>query len=371
MLTVMVKPVSGLCNMRCSYCFYVDEMQHRSTGVRAQMSLETLENLLRRAFAYAKDGLMLAFQGGEPTLAGAPFYQAVLALERRYNRLGVAVTHALQSNGLAMEDALLAVLREGRFLVGLSVDGTREIHDSRRVDAAGRGTYDRVMDTAARLRAQGIDYNILCVVDGAVARRGAEVFESLRPHRYLQFIPCLDPLEGPAREDALTGEDFGRFLCEIYPRYARLLRDGQEISVRTLDNWLQMLAGYPPENCGMLGLCLPNYLVESNGDVYPCDFYALDEWRMGNINEQSFFRLARSPVQAAFCGPLWADAACAACPYAFLCHGGCRRYREPLTDGAGRNRLCEGYRLFFDAYLPDMRALSAELLGPGVKGRTE
>lgn len=159
--------------------------------------------------------------------------------------------------------------------------------------------------------------------------------------------------------------------CEIYPRYARLLRGGQEISVRTLDNWLQMLAGYPPENCGMLGRCLPNYLVESNGDVYPCDFYALDEWRMGNINEQSFFRLARSPVQAAFCGPLWADAACAACPYAFLCHGGCRRYREPLTDGAGRNRLCEGYRLFFDAYLPDLRALSAELLGPGVKGRTE
>ncbi|MGN0746276.1 MAG: radical SAM protein [Aristaeellaceae bacterium] len=363
-LSIMVKPVSGLCNMRCTYCFYADEMRNRETAAFEAMTPQTLDNLLRRAFAYAEGSVSLAFQGGEPTLAGADFFRQVLRLERRYNGRGLSVNHAIQSNGLQMSDELMDVLKEGGFLVGLSVDGTKDIHDSRRRDAGGQGTYDRVMQTARRLRERGIPYNILCVVDRQVARQGERVFEELCGHEYLQFIPCLDPLDGTQGPDSLTAQDFGQFLCAIYPRYAAMLRSGRVISVRAFDNWVQMLMGYPPENCGFLGRCMPNYLVESNGNIYPCDFYALDEWLLGNVNRQSFFTLARSERAQAFCERSHkVDDECRACPYMGLCRGGCRRDREPPM-GVGelhRNRLCEGYRMFFSRYMEDMQQLARQI----------
>lgn len=363
-LSIMIKPVSGRCNMRCGYCFYADEMRNRETAVYGTMTPETLDNLIRRAFAYADQSVCLAFQGGEPTLAGADFYRLVLKLERKYNSRGLLVTHAIQSNGLQIDSDLLTVLREGRFLVGLSVDGTREIHDSRRLDIAGKGTFDRVMKTAEQLKEFGIDYNILCVVDRQVARAGEEVFDQLCRHEYLQFIPCLDPLNGTKHDDSLTAEDFGRFLCSVYPRYAAMLRKGKMISIRAFDNWLQMLMGYPPENCGFLGRCAPNFLAESNGNIYPCDFYALDEWLLGNVNEKSFYSIARSEKEKAFCERSYKmDNECRRCSYMPLCRGGCRRDREPPM-GLGelnRNRLCDGYRMFFQKYLDDLLLLAKQL----------
>lgn len=363
-ISIMVKPVSGRCNMRCRYCFYADEMSRRAEAETEKMSLSTLEALVRRAFTYADGGVYLAFQGGEPTLAGAEFYRQVLALERKYNTRALPVQHAIQTNGLHLDDELIGVLREGRFLVGLSVDGTREIHDSRRLDALGRGTYDRVMETARRLKAANVDYNVLCVVDRAVARQPAEVYRALAPHGFLQMIPCLDPLDGMRDENSLDAEEFGAFLIEIYRRYAEALRKGKCVSVRAFDNWIRMLAGQVPENCGFSGRCAPNFLVEGNGDVYPCDFYALDEWKIGNVNETTFARMARSEKLRAFCEQSFEpDPACTQCEFGFLCRGGCRRDREPMRpDGRmEKNRLCAGYRKFFSACLPDMRRLKAEM----------
>ena len=186
---MMIKPVSGLCNMRCTYCFYCDEMRSRQTAAYGAMSEETLENLIRRAFAYADGSVTLAFQGGEPTLAGADYFRKVLMLEKRYNSRRLPVAHALQTNGLHMDDDMLSVLEEGRFLVGLSMDGTQALHDSRRLDAAGKGTWSRVQETAQKLRRCGIEYNVLCVVDHAAAQQGETLFHSLKEHGYLQFIP--------------------------------------------------------------------------------------------------------------------------------------------------------------------------------------
>ena len=363
-ISIMVKPVSGRCNMRCSYCFYADELARRAEGISERMRPETLEALIRRAFTYADGGVYLAFQGGEPTLAGADFYRRLLDLERRYNTRAVPVQHAIQTNGYQMDEELLEVLRKGRFLVGLSVDGTKEIHDSRRQDGANRGTYDRVMHTARRLEEAGVEYNVLCVVDQAVARRPDEVYDALAPHRFLQFIPCLDPLDGSRSGNSLSAGAYGEFLIGIYRRYAGALRQGRCVSVRAFDNWIRMLAGQPPENCGFSGRCAPNFLVEGSGDVYPCDFYALDEWRLGNINDTTFQRLAHSERMRAFCEQSCAPAPeCERCAYVNLCRGGCRRDREPMQAGGrmGRNRLCDGYRRFFAACLPDMQRLKAEL----------
>ena len=142
-LVMMIKPVSGLCNMRCTYCFYADEMARREVDVYARMTDETLENLVRRAFSYADREVLFAFQGGEPTLAGADYYRKLLALEKKYNSRRLPVRHAIQTNGLSLPDDLLSVLVEGHFLVGVSLDGYRAVHDLRRVVAGGRGTYDR------------------------------------------------------------------------------------------------------------------------------------------------------------------------------------------------------------------------------------
>ncbi len=360
-LSMMIKPVSGRCNMRCTYCFYADEMSKRETALFETMTDATLETLVRRAFAYAQGQVTFAFQGGEPTLAGAAFYGKLLALEKKYNARGLNVHHAIQSNGYAITDDMMDVLKDGQFLVGLSIDGTKAIHDSRRKDARGEGTYDRVLDTAKRLWERQIEYNVLCVVDRDIAMQPEAVFDALAPHRFLQFIPCLDPLGGEGGEYSLTAERFGQFLIKTFDRYEARFRMGDPVSVRAFDNWIMMLKGYPPENCGFLGRCVPNYLVESNGNVYPCDFYALDEWLMGNVNADSFYKLAKSDIQAAFVSrSLEKNEDCAACPYLSICHGGCCRDRD-TGHAIGKNHLCEGYRMFFETCLDRMTTLAKSI----------
>ncbi len=357
-LTVMVKPVSGLCNMRCAYCFYADELARRSAPAPRLMEEPVLDSLMRRVFAYADGRVTLIFQGGEPTLAGADFYRRVLALERYYNGRRLPVGHALQTNGLALDDDMIAVLMEGRFLVGVSLDGTPALHDSRRPDAQGRGTWERVCENLRRLRRAGVPCNVLCVVDAAVAAHPTEVFERLAPYGHVQFLPCLDPLDQTHPAWSLSCEAYGRFLIETYRLYARALRAGRYVSVRAFDNWMDILLGHPPEACGALGRCAPQFVAESDGTVYPCDFYALDEWALGNVRETSLLRMARSPRMRAFCSR--SDVRhpdCQSCRFAFLCGGGCMRERE-----AGKSRYCEAHRLFFDACLVDMRALCAQLV---------
>ena len=234
-LTVMVKPVSGHCNMRCSYCFYNDEMAHRDVTLFDKMNIETLENLVRRCYAYAEGQLTLIFQGGEPTLTGSEYFRSLLMMERKYNRHNLTVHHALQTNGLVLQDDLLAIFKEGNFLVGISIDGTREIHDSRRVDAQGKDTYSRAIHTAKRLKQNDIAYNILCVVDHQVALQPQEVFDSLSSHKYLQFIPCIDPLVGSERKLNLHAEEYGQFLVGLFKYYYNSWRNGYFVSIRTFD----------------------------------------------------------------------------------------------------------------------------------------
>lgn len=359
-MTVMVKPVSGNCNMRCSYCFYADEAAHRDVASYGAMTLETLEVLVRRIFAYADGGVTLAFQGGEPTLAGAAYFERLLELERKYNSRRLPVQHALQTNGLRLSPELIAVLRKGAFLVGVSLDGCEEIHDSRRMDQEGRPTYARVLQTLQTLQKEEIEYNILCVVDREIARQPERCFNALKEHRFLQFIPCLDGLDGQATENSLTAEDYGEFLIKTFDLYEQTLRAGSFVSVRTLDNWVSMLLGHAPEACGMRGECSLGYLVESNGNVYPCDFYALDEWKLGNVHDQNFLRLSRCDNAKRFVlSSRHIDDACKSCRFAWLCRGGCRREREPFVDGRpGPNRLCAGMRRFFDERFDRLEALA-------------
>ncbi len=358
-LSMMIKPVSSACSMRCSYCFYADVSASRAVKSYGVMSRDTMRALIRRAFAYADGAISFAFQGGEPTLAGMDFYREFTALARQYNARNLRVSYALQTNGYELTDDMCAFFAENRFLLGVSLDGTREIHDSLRRDARGEGTYDRVMENIARLRRFGVDYNVLCVVTEPVARQAKACWDALSGHGYLQFIPCIDDFDGRRRDFSLTAESYGRFLIDAFDRYEAAYDAGRPVSERRLDNYMMLLLGRQPEHCGMAGQCGLYFLVEADGGVYPCDFYVLDEWRLGNVNESGLKRMEAGERARAFrAEPLKRPEACASCPYFGLCRGGCRRDREPALS---ENRFCESYKRFFEARLPRMEKLARSI----------
>ena len=359
-LNLLIKPASSLCNMRCRYCFYADEAGRRAVPSCGIMSGETLDLLVRRAFGYAEGTLTFAFQGGEPTLAGLDFYRSLHDLENKYNTRGIKVFHAIQTNGLALDDDWADFFSSNGWLVGLSLDGFRETHDACRTDAGGKGTYDRVMKAARLLERHQVDFNVLCVVTDQTARHPIKVYESLKRFKYIQFIPCLDPPDGQRQPYSLTNERYASFLMNTFDMYYRDFMQGHYISVRNFDNYVRMLAGYPPESCAMTGQCTCYGVVESDGSVYPCDFYALDEWRLGSIRDTGFADLFSSEKAQDFIRQSQhVSDECRTCPYARLCRGGCRREREPFSDGhPSLNRYCAALRAFFDHSIRSMSGMA-------------
>jgi len=348
-LNLLIKPASSLCNMRCQYCFYADVSQNRETPSYGMMDEETLELLVQRAFTYATGSVGFAFQGGEPTLVGLPFYRKLIQLQKQYNTRGLPVSNSIQTNGLLLDETWAAFFAEHRFLVGLSLDGTKEAHNALRIDSQGQGTYDAVTSAAALLKRFGVDFNILCVVNNFVARHPQKVYQQLRQYQYLQFIPCLDSFSGKREAFSLTPQRYGAFLNATFDLYYRDFMAGNYVSVRNFDNYVRMLQGAPPESCAMNGICTCYFVVEAEGSVFPCDFYVLDRWKLGNIQENSLTELLNSPKATEFVESSKTRAAsCNSCPWLRLCRGGCRREREPLADGnLSLNRFCESYRTFF------------------------
>lgn len=306
-LMLLVKPVSGSCDLRCRYCFYADEAQKRGRASYGRMSAETLELLVREALSQAAGGCTFAFQGGEPTLAGLDFYEKLLELEKRYNRRHIPVQYAIQTNGCSLDRDWAAFFARNRFLVGLSLDGTREVHDAYRRDAAGEGSFQRVQRAAQLLQQAGVDFNVLTVVTNQTVRSIGKIYGYFKRSglRYQQYIPCLDPLgeERGQTEYALTPEAYGEFLCRLFDLWYADLSHGDYVYIRYFENLAAMLLGRPPESCGMSGQCACGFTVEADGSVYPCDFYVLDPYLLGHIGEQSFAGMAAGEAARAFVEP--------------------------------------------------------------------
>ena len=278
-VTFLVKPASSLCDMRCRYCFYHDISDIREVKSMGMMSSDTAEALLKAAFAAVGPGgfVQFTFQGGEPTLAGLEFFRSFMALEEQHRPKDVQVGHSIQTNGLHINEEWAQFLKEHRFLVGLSVDGNQVIHDAHRIDAAGKGTWDRVTAALALLDRYGVEANILCVVSAMVAKNPQKVYASLRKlgDHPLQFIPCLDPLEAQRGSEphSLKPEAYGRFLCGLFDCWYRDWKAGNYISIRTFDDYLRILMRMPPSTCATSGACGSYLVAEGDGSLYPCDFY--------------------------------------------------------------------------------------------------
>lgn len=368
MLSLLLKPVSGLCNMNCSYCFYRDEISQRSSGNSGIMSEKTLENILKRALDYSPDALLLGFQGGEPLLRGLPFYERLIELEERQGEKGRRIQHSLQTNGLLLDEAWCRFFKRHNFLIGLSLDGVRESHDRYRRELSGAPSYQRILERLRLLQRWSVDFNLLTVIHEDSAARITEIYQSYRSLNclYQQYIPCLDPPAASRRGcgSYLSPESYGRMLIELFQLWYDDFKKGDPPHIRIFENYLSLLLGAPPEACDMLGHCSLQYTVEADGSVYPCDFYCTDPYCLGNLNRDSFPDLNRRFRDTDFVQrSLPIPEECRRCSFYPLCRNGC--YRQRCIEGGDprpRNRYCRSFRIFFEACLPQLIELSELLM---------
>jgi len=363
-ISLLIKPASSNCNLRCKYCFYHSLSENREIKSYGIMDINTLEILVQKTLEYADVGCTFAFQGGEPTLVGLEFFEKLMEFQKKYNTKGVKINNALQTNGIVIDDRWAKFLHDNNFLVGLSLDGTKDVHDMNRIDSANKGTFNRIMKTVDLFNKHKVEYNILFVVNSTVARHVAKIYNFFKRKnfRYLQFIPCLDPLdEDPGGHIySLTPDRFTTFLKTLFDLWYEDIKKDNIISIRYFDNLVGMLMGYPPENCGMSGVCRCQFVVEADGGVYPCDFYVIDKWYLGNLKINDFDEIAKSETVKEFIEvSRYVDPKCRQCKWLNLCRGGCRRNREPFADDRPvLNYFCSSYMEFFEYAAPRLYELA-------------
>ncbi|MBQ2105457.1 MAG: anaerobic sulfatase maturase [Lachnospiraceae bacterium] len=354
-ISLLVKPASGSCNMRCRYCFYTDETENRTVPSMGVMSIETMKTMVDKALIFADGDCSFAFQGGEPSLAGLPFFRALTDYVKDHpNPKKVRVHYSFQTNGYNLNEDWAKWFVENQVLVGISLDGPKEIHDRYRVDHAGKGTYQKVMSSIQLFNKYHVDYNILTVVTSATSRHGQQVYNFFKKNdfRYQQYIECLDPI-GEVQggyEYSLTPERYEEFLKTTFDSWYLDMKSGRYVYNRYFENLMMIIARQGAESCNMRGVCGAQWVIEADGSVYPCDFYALDEWYLGNINQDSFETMEQQRQTLGFIE--WSKQIpedCKNCRYFGLCRNGCRRNREPVTStSTQKNYFCSAYKNFIE-----------------------
>ncbi len=365
---VVAKPRGALCNLACAYCFYLSK-EALYPGGDPRMRDAMLEATVRQHIgAQRAPEVVFDWQGGEPTLMGLDFFRRAVGLQQRYRRPGTRILNTLQTNGTTLDAEWCRFLRESGFLVGVSLDGPRALHDAYRVDRGGSPTFDRVMAGIALLQAHGVEFNVLTAVHAANAGRGLEVYRFLREAArapVVQFIPIVERDAGGegVTSRSVTGRQYGEFLMEVFAEWVR--RDVGRVFVQIFDVALGVWFGRPSSLCVFAETCGAAPALEHNGDLYSCDHFVEPAHRLGNIADTPLGELVASPRQRAF-GRAKRDALprfCRECPVLFACNGGCPKDRfVKAPDGEpGLNYLCEGLRAFFTRIDRPMRTMAGLL----------
>lgn len=354
-ISVMIKPSSSSCNLRCRYCFYADEASLRTIPNYGFMTPELLEQAIPFFMNAAEGSCSFMFQGGEPTLAGLDFFRKVVSLQKQYARPDLRVTNALQTNGMLLDEAWCSFLAENHFLVGLSLDGIKSTHDCYRLRPDGKGSYAAVLRAAQRMQSHKVDFNILTVVTAPLAQNVTKVYNFYKRNNWLhqQYIPCMDPLDAQRGGNgySLTPQAYTAFLKKLFDLWYQDFAQGFIVSIRYFDNLLRMMNGIPPESCAMTGHCNVQYLVEADGSVFPCDFYAMDGYCLGNLKTDTIQQLDEQRHAIGFVETsLELTRRCAGCKWYALCRGGCRRDYTSGEDS--HNYYCESYQAFFEYAYP-------------------
>jgi uncharacterized protein len=374
---LLVKPTGAICNLACKYCFYLDK-EALYPGGHFCMPDEVLRTYIKQLLASQQmPEANVSWQGGEPTLMGLDFFQRSVDFVKKYKRPGQHVTYTLQTNGTRLDDAWCAFFRKHNFLVGLSMDGPAELHNTYRVDKGGQGSFDQVRRGWNLLHKHQVETNILCAVHAANAPHPLDVYHFFRDDlqaRFIQFIPIVERSTRasvadrfPVSARSVGPEQYGQFLADVFDEWAH--HDVGRVFIQSFDSALASWCGLPASVCVFQEICGLALILEHNGDLYSCDHFVEPAYRLGNILETPVAELVALTRQRQF-GLNKRDrlsSICRSCDVRFACHGECPRNRFLKNqDGHedGLNYLCAGYKLFFHHVDKPMR-LMADLLRQG------
>ena len=360
---VLAKPTGAVCNLQCSYCFFLNK-ERLYPGSRFRMSDEVLETYIRQLIeSHQNQRVTVSWQGGEPTLMGIDFFKKAIVFQEKYQKPGMIFENTLQTNGTLLNDEWCEFFRKHDFLVGISIDGPRHLHDLHRLDKQGRPTFDRVMRGLRLLQKHGVDYNILTTVNRVNADHPLEVYRFLRDEAktsWMQFIPAIERLkdgvvtmyqEGTTvSERSVQPRQFGDFLNTIFDEWVR--HDVGTVFVQTFEAAVRNWLGLPSSGmCVFDATCGHGLALEHNGDLYACDHFVEPEYFLGNIQQNHMLELVAGEQQRTF-GRNKLELlprSCRECEVWFACKGECPKNRFGATpDGEpGLNYLCAGYQAFF------------------------
>jgi uncharacterized protein len=363
---VLAKPSGPICNLDCTYCFFLSK-EALYPGDRFRMTDEVLEAYIRQLLeAHTAPEVTIAWQGGEPTLMGVDFFRRAVELAERHRRPGQVLQHTMQTNATLLTDEWCALLREHRFLVGVSIDGPQALHDTYRVDKRGGPTFDKVMAGLRLLQQHEVDVNVLCTVNAANQDHPLDVYRFFRDDlglRHVQLIPIVEQDDLSRSVDPVK---WGEFLIAVFEEWVR--HDVGTVYVQMFDAALASWVGAPASMCIFGETCGNALALEHNGDLYSCDHFVDPPYLLGNILHTQMVELVASPQQRAF-GDAKRDTLpryCIECPVRFACNGECPKNRFVATpDGEpGLNYLCAGYRAFF-LHVDGVMRLMADRLRAG------
>ena len=359
---VMAKPTGAICNLDCSYCFFLDK-EELYPGSKFRMTDELLETYIRQLIAAHKTPkVTVAWQGGEPTLMGLDFFKKAIAYQEKYRKPGMTFENTLQTNGTLLTDEWCEFFKENDYLIGLSLDGPRELHDANRVDKAGRHTFDKVMKGLRLLQKHGVEYNILTTVNRINSQHPLAVYRFLRDEvktSWMQFIPVVERINTDGKtlyqqgttvsENSVLPAQFGIFLTTIFDEWVR--KDVGKVFVQTFEAAVRSWLNLPTGMCFFSPTCGMGVALEHNGDLYSCDHFVEPDYLLGNLQETSISTLVGSDRQFKFGQDKLTSLPkyCRECEVRFACHGECPKHRFTETpDGEpGLNYLCAGYKHFF------------------------
>jgi len=348
--TLLVKPASADCNLRCEYCFYLEKSRLYPETPHHRMTDEVLEQMIRSYMATPQPTYSIGWQGGEPTLMGLEFFQNVVRFQKQYGRPGSNIGNGLQTNATLIDAQMAQLFHEYHFLVGCSLDGPARLHDRYRLTVGGKPTHAAVLRGIETLDRHKVEYNILTLVNQANVAHAREVYRYLVKQGFLyhQYIPCVEfDDQGELLPFAVNGEEWGNFLCEVFDEW--YAHDTKKVSIRHFDSILVKMLDGQVNVCTLGQNCCQYFVVEHNGDVYPCDFFVEESLKLGNVMENSWEEMQRSATYLEFgAQKLRWNAACARCEFLDVCAGDCLKHRLYAGNPPQNlSKLCPGWKHFF------------------------
>jgi uncharacterized protein len=370
---VFVKPVGSSCNLRCSYCYYLEKKDLYPYTKSFRMSDEILENyIIQHIEATTDKVIFFSWHGGEPILAGLDFYKKAVRLQKKYLPAGKSIQNGIQTNGTLLSIELCRFFADENFIVGISMDGPEEFHNKHRRMADKKTSFNQVLDGYRRLQKHGIITEILCVLNSNNSQFPLVIYDyfKLLGSEYITFLPLVDRQKKSATgvsHDSVSPEDFGRFLCVVFDEWVQ--KDIGRIKIQLFEEAARTAFNQEHTLCIFKVRCGGVPVIEHNGDFYSCDHYVDKEHFLGNISERRLSDFLDSPEQKAF-GEKKSETLpvqCIECSVREMCNGECPKNRFINTqDGeSGLNYLCSGYKLFFNHCLPFIEAIRETRLKTG------